>query len=116
MAWNQCFRVLGIYTALKLSNPAAVRDACFRVLGIYTALKQCGTLFAVHDSFRVLGIYTALKLVLLDIGNHVVLEYLEFTQLSNRLAEYRKRRGVLEYLEFTQLSNWESVIKPQLEF
>ena len=34
-----------------------------------------------------------------------VLEYLEFTQLSNKEAEMKKIILVLEYLEFTQLSN-----------
>ena len=35
----------------------------------------------------------------------VVLEYLEFTQLSNSVAGRTLGRRVLEYLEFTQLSN-----------
>ena len=35
----------------------------------------------------------------------VVLEYLEFTQLSNLLPCLGRRKVVLEYLEFTQLSN-----------
>ena len=34
-----------------------------------------------------------------------VLEYLEFTQLSNSSAGWITSRQVLEYLEFTQLSN-----------
>ena len=34
-----------------------------------------------------------------------VLEYLEFTQLSNTDLSVKKRYTVLEYLEFTQLSN-----------
>ena len=42
-----------------------------------------------------------------------VLEYLEFTQLSNRNRRTDAKYSVLEYLEFTQLSNpsksWESM-------
>ena len=34
-----------------------------------------------------------------------VLEYLEFTQLSNAQGAHTELAGVLEYLEFTQLSN-----------
>ena len=34
-----------------------------------------------------------------------VLEYLEFTQLSNTTCQCGADCGVLEYLEFTQLSN-----------
>ena len=34
-----------------------------------------------------------------------VLEYLEFTQLSNPPCRFPAMRWVLEYLEFTQLSN-----------
>ena len=35
----------------------------------------------------------------------MVLEYLEFTQLSNEISHERMSDNVLEYLEFTQLSN-----------
>ena len=37
--------------------------------------------------------------------NSLVLEYLEFTQLSNWTTADNQRIAVLEYLEFTQLSN-----------
>ena len=38
-------------------------------------------------------------------GRRVVLEYLEFTQLSNFTGSQDNLGAVLEYLEFTQLSN-----------
>ena len=37
-----CFRVPGIYTALKLKEGLMVNPYSFRVPGIYTALKQEG--------------------------------------------------------------------------
>ena len=55
--------------------------------------------------FRVPGIYTALKRSPYGLSVLIVLEYLEFTQLSNLAHMQRVRTGVLEYLEFTQLSN-----------
>ena len=43
---------------------------------------------------------------LLRLRLFLVLEYLEFTQLSNRQWRHLLRLRVLEYLEFTQLSNF----------
>ena len=55
--------------------------------------------------FRVPGIYTALKRFSSKSLPCIVLEYLEFTQLSNQKDYLTAVELVLEYLEFTQLSN-----------
>ena len=78
------FRVPGIYTALKLPLVRRTAEASFRVPGIYTALKQRFVLICCLNGFRVPGIYTALKRWSGQSMNGQVLEYLEFTQLSNR--------------------------------
>ena len=56
-------------------------------------------------SFRVPRIYTDLKPVEEHVEEHKVLEYLEFTQISNNSCPYSTGILVLEYLEFTQISN-----------
>ena len=101
----QSFRVLGIYTALKLNSDRTEFIESFRVLGIYTALKLSQRPALVDLGFRVLGIYTALKRRRTRRTQGRVLEYLEFTQLSNHIVEWMFLPKVLEYLEFTQLSN-----------
>ena len=45
-----------------------------------------------------------------------VLEYLEFTQLSNRWFEMGGMKMVLEYLEFTQLSNFRLILQLRVKF
>ena len=92
----------------QLSNDYIVnylKEHSFRVPGIYTALKHSSREHPGSRSFRVPGIYTALKRRGLCLWRRRVLEYLEFTQLSNPLQASRNPCTVLEYLEFTQLSN-----------
>ena len=71
----------------NFSRRALSEDMSFRVLGIYTALKPFFTFSKSPASFRVLGIYTALKRSLCQSRQLPVLEYLEFTQLSNLLVQ-----------------------------
>ena len=113
---HTCFRVPGIYTALKpdfhinqfthvleyleftqLSNRCSCKGlyyTSFRVPGIYTALKRMLTDGTSLYCFRVPGIYTALKLLTPWESPRGVLEYLEFTQLSNKgRTDHRKTDG-----------------------
>ena len=83
MRGHVCFRVPGIYTALKRVSIYFISPPCFRVPGIYTALKRHHATDPCSGGFRVPGIYTALKLMGADYPDALVLEYLEFTQLSN---------------------------------
>ena len=77
------FRVPGIYTALKPASAALNLMVRFRVPGIYTALKRSHKSQEYSQGFRVPGIYTALKQKCCGLFKKYVLEYLEFTQLSN---------------------------------
>ena len=83
LAYFVCFRVPGIYTALKLPDLLDDTQQRFRVPGIYTALKLQEVGHGRRKSFRVPGIYTALKPTVKSPAGGFVLEYLEFTQLSN---------------------------------
>ena len=82
--WNEVLEYLEFTQLSNIATVILTFGASFRVPGIYTALKHTVGVVADLIGFRVPGIYTALKPLAQQKRCGCVLEYLEFTQLSNR--------------------------------